>query len=309
MRTYEENNGWVLNLIHKEEGSVDYSFSRFPDGEIQITLDKNFKPSVWEDVYVVACIKSPEDLFILQQVDDVLSRFTLNIKIVLTYLMGMRMDRKMAENRPFSFKLISNILDTLTSTHIEVLEPHSKANFETCDKLIYREATDKVILGDDLYYIFPDKGANERYKRKNSTCCEKVRDLTTGQILGLKIVDEEYVKNHNEFWVLDDLCDGGRTFEELAKKVREINPQAKLNISITHAVNLVGIKRLLSKYNKVYISNSYKDWDLDDGLREWYLNKEDIGELTIYNETDTHILWNGLRETFKPYETETREIL
>lgn len=58
---------------------------------------------------------------------------------------------------------------------------------------------------------------------------------------------------------MDDLCDAGGTFVGIANKIREVNPDRKLAIYVTHMVNPKGI------------TNSYADWDeymkLPDNVR------------------------------------------
>ena len=79
------------------------------------------------------------------------------------------------------------------------------------------------------------------------------------------IVNEELLadENHKDkpIIVLDDLCDGGSTFVELAKTVKAIDPDRKLAIWVTHMVNKLGIERLKKWYDEIYFTNSYKDWD------------------------------------------------
>lgn len=38
-------------------------------------------------------------------------------------------------------------------------------------------------------------------------------------------------------------------------------PKERLNIAVTHMVNLKGIKNLSENFNHVWFTNSYKDWD------------------------------------------------
>jgi len=76
------------------------------------------------------------------------------------------------------------------------------------------------VVGPDLI-VFPDKGAMERYKDiqcisgLNTLFFEKVRDQQTGNITSLRPSKE--IPSHNTALVIDDICDGGRTFVEVAK--------------------------------------------------------------------------------------------
>jgi nicotinic acid phosphoribosyltransferase len=59
------------------------------------------------------------------------------------------------------------------------------------------------------------------------------------------------------------MCAGG-TFVGIANKIREVNPDRKLAIYVTHMVNPKGITTLSENYDEVYFTNSYKDWDKSD---------------------------------------------
>ena len=66
------------------------------------------------------------------------------------------------------------------------------------------------------------------------------------------------------------MCAGG-TFVGIANKIREVNPDRKLAIYVTHMVNPKGITTLSENYDEVYFTNSYADWDeymkLPDNVR------------------------------------------
>ena len=66
----------ILNLVHKEASSINYSISHFPDGEVQITLDSFSRK---DDILVECRITSAEELFILMQVMDILDTLLLFI--------------------------------------------------------------------------------------------------------------------------------------------------------------------------------------------------------------------------------------
>ena len=65
--------------------------------------------------------------------------------------------------------------------------------------------------------------------------------------------------------------DAGGTFVGIANKIREVNPDRKLAIYVTHMVNPKGITTLSENYDEVHFTNSYADWDeymkLPDNVR------------------------------------------
>jgi ribose-phosphate pyrophosphokinase len=115
----------------------------------------------------------------------------------------------------------------------------------------------------------------------NVICLEKTRDLTNnGQITNLKISSlPKTVKD--TILVVDDLCDGGRTFVETALLLRMTCPNRKLLINVTHAVNESGLLKLTEYYNGIYITNSYKDWQKGHNFKN---------KVKIYNILDDSIM-------------------
>lgn len=76
-----------LNLVRLEDSDIKYSISRFPDGEVQISLgDFSHK----DQICVKCRITNAEELFIVTQVLDILDRHDVCYDVDIFYLMGMR---------------------------------------------------------------------------------------------------------------------------------------------------------------------------------------------------------------------------
>ena len=254
-----------LNLVHLEDSDIKYSISKFPDGEVQISLGEF---SHKEQIQVKCRITNAEDLFILMQVLDILDRHEVLYKLHIYYLMGMRMDRVMDFNRPFTLKIVLNSLKNCNADTIEILEPHSDVyyDFRFGGKFteLYVENSPSNNVWNGFQIVFPDEGAKERYEfsyDKTVLTCSKVRDLATGKILEIKVDNPEAISD-KPLLILDDLCDGGGTFCGIAKAFNSLGiPKERLNIAVTHMVNPKGIKNLSENFNHVWFTNSYEDWE------------------------------------------------
>lgn len=250
----------ILNLVNLEKSDIKYTLSRFPDGEVQIYLgDFSHK-----DKICVKCrITNAEELFIVTQVLDILDRHDVYYYVDIFYLMGMRMDRVMDFNRPFTLKIIKKILSNSNAENFSVLESHSDA---ICGYrfggLIPEKHTRPDNLTVDYQLVLPDAGAVERYEYldKDFISCSKVRDTSTGKILEIKIDNPEKLDGR-PLMIIDDLCDGGGTFCGIAECFKKIGiSKDRLNISVVHMVNPKGIENLSKNFNHVWFTNSYKDW-------------------------------------------------
>lgn len=257
----------ILNLTNPEKSNIKYSISRFPDGEVQITLDEF---SHKDEINIKCRITSAEDLFILMQVSDILVRHGMLFSISIYYLMGMRMDRVMDFNRPFTLKMIVSILDHLGAIDVAIFCPHS----DVCLDLfrpgyaakIYSEEWEKFMESLTGYQIvLPDAGAVDRYFYSQEVPSDiiigkKVRDIATGNISSIEVVNPEAIDGR-PLLLIDDLCDGGGTFIGLASAIKKVCPNVKIDIVVNHMVNPKGIENLSKNFNHVWFSNSYKDWN------------------------------------------------
>lgn len=252
-----------LNLINKEKSDIDYSVSRFPDGEVQITLSEIDHK---DEVRIYCRITSAEELFILGQVCDILRRHGMYFTIHIFYLMGMRMDRVMDFNRPFTLSIVCSLLDNLGADVIEVFSPHSREwerFFKHTHVAEMFVSTRDYPSKDNYQLVYPDKGARSRYIAcKDNIFGTKVRDLETGRIVSIGIENPEIIGDR-PLLIMDDLCDGGGTFVGVAEAIRKVKPDAVINISVDHMVNPRGIENLSKNFNHVWFTNSYKDWKKD----------------------------------------------
>lgn len=262
----------VLNLVHKENSDIDYNIFKFPDGEIQISLGEF---SHKEDYINVKCrITNAEELFIVCQVCDILSRHEVCYTLDIYYLMSMRMDRVMDFNRPFTLKIVMDILWHYDASCIRILEPHS----EVFTRL--NPHAEQLFIGiqglpdnlENYQIVYPDKGASERYSFHYSMNlpiiqCSKERDINTGKIISIKIDNPQDIKD-KPLLIIDDLCDGGGTFCGIAEAFKKIGiSKDRLNISVIHMVNAEGIVNLSKHFNHVWFTNSYRDWgNLSDNV-------------------------------------------
>lgn len=260
----------TLNLAHPDEGNLKYVLTKFPDGEphIKITSEINHKDEV--EVYTRIC--DSDDLFVLLQVGDILKRHEVVWNLHIAYLMSMRMDRVIDFNRPFSLKIVANLINSLPFTRISLLEPHSNVS----EKFFYdrllpyygKNCTWNKQLEFSYKHrcvVLPDDGAVKRYgstvSLDNYIIFKKTRDLETGKLTGFQIIETKLSEDIEEFVFVDDLCDGGGTFVGELEVLKKQYPNKKYSLCVRHMVNPIGVQRILDNFDTLYITNSYADWD------------------------------------------------
>lgn len=254
----------TLNLLNPEESGIKYEIFHFPDGEVQIRLGEFSRK---KGIIVVVCrITNAEELFIVSQIIDILNRHEVFYTIKTTYLMSMRMDRVMDFNSPLSLKVVLSCLRDTKA--LEVFYPHNSnaiafysqnLGFPYEPWSISRWRREVESTKDTMQIVVPDEGAVSRNDAKNCIYCRKVRDIATGRITSIEIVNPEDITG-NPLCIIDDLCDGGGTFVGIAKVIKEIKPDIELNIKVAHMVNPKGIENLSENFNHVWFTNSYMNW-------------------------------------------------
>ena len=252
-----------LNLIDRTKSDISWEISKFPDGEVMISLGEFSRKT---NIDVICRIRSPKELFILMQVGDILKRHGMLWTLKIYYLMSARMDRVMDFNKPYSLDIVSNILKNLGAGLIQIVEPHSEKVVHLIDPFSV-EIVDKISdLGISDFICYPDEGAAERYsglKRHNTAIeCRKTR-TPEGKIMSVEfkdIVNLPRIKSTDVITIVDDLCDGGGTFLALHKLLKNAYPGRKINLAVVHAVQEEGLIKVCKVFNKVTVTNSYKDW-------------------------------------------------
>lgn len=249
-----------MNIIDFTKG-IGYKIIRFPDGEVHLQLDEINRK---ETSKVVMRIRNAEDLFLLMQLSDILHRQEVVIEeLHIPYLMSMRCDRVFSFDRPFTLKIVGDVVKNVNARYVRIYEPHSSRALDVSYGGAVEIIVDYFLDGGSLGHIcFPDRGAQDRYGAyapSNALLCEKVRNVDTGVLEGFKVVNPE-VFNGGEITLVDDLCDGGGTFIGLTTHLRSLNP-TKLRLIVTHAVQQKGIENVAKHFDEVIITNSYADWD------------------------------------------------
>lgn len=242
---------------------IGYKVISFPDGEKHLKIDELNRK---DTVAVVCRICNSDDLFLLMQLSDILNRQCIVVdKIIITYLMTMRCDRLFSFEEAYSLRIVADIINSFDAKKVIIIEPHSKTSLDLIKNSTPIYITGSISSQYNFIPCFPDYGAYLRYgtlidSKLKPIICSKVRDVSTGKLNGFEIECKGDYEEGMEIMVMDDLCDGGGTFIGVGELLRELKPNS-LSLCVTHAVQKNGIERVASVYDKVAITNSYKDWN------------------------------------------------
>jgi ribose-phosphate pyrophosphokinase len=277
-----------LNLAKPEASDIKFEKIKFSDGQPHIKLTRvPFKET--DGVIITSRLNSMDDLFYILEATQVMRakgfpRISLNIP----YLIGARMDRFMTENEPFTLKIIANIINSQNYERVWILDPHSDVSGALIDNVIIESnvgfatemiARDRTGLRErhDALLVSPDAGAYKKISKlaeglpslAGIVMASKVRDLKTGEIKATEVYQSVVGA---DCYIVDDICDGGRTFTELAKVLRQ-DGATRIVLIVTHGVFSKGLSPLFdSGIDAVYTTNSISDIAYD-GAKGYFHQK------------------------------------
>ena len=127
---------------------------------------------------------------------------------------------------------------------------------ERCDELSQRLSTGELTL------ISPDAGASKKTIKIAETFngepeviqAQKMRNLKTGEIIKTEILGDVEGK---KVLIADDICDGGRTFIELAKVLRS-KGAVEVSLFITHGIFSKGLEVFEGLIDAIYTTDSFR---------------------------------------------------
>lgn len=108
----------------------------------------------------------------------------------------------------------------------------------------------------DTCLISPDAGASKKTEELGNYLglpviqALKNRSTLDGS-LSNTFLSQEIPKKTKEVYIVDDICDGGATFINLAIKIRETGYKGKLRLIVTHGIFSKGLIPLLEHFDSV----------------------------------------------------------
>jgi ribose-phosphate pyrophosphokinase len=294
----------TLNLVNSNDSlSFKYEISRFPDGQQSLRLIEdgyNTFGSLRESdkqhgIMIISRLNTFSDLELIICATQALKEVGVkNIELYIPYCIGARSDRKFMEGGINYVKtVIAPIINSQGYSKVTILDPHSDVleacinNFEKIDNIdLVSFALQDYFLSkgfetwsasnfDGVRFISPDAGAlkkvfhvAEAVKYRNEVIiASKHRNLETGKIDYTNVPMSVHDADKDVF-IIDDICDGGRTFIEIAKAVDEVRKLSssvkrenygKNYLIVTHGIFSAGFDFLVQHFDGIYCTNSVKD--------------------------------------------------
>lgn len=272
----------VLKL--NNEGSKDFTISRFPDGQQQVTVHLNCHAE--GEIIIHSHLNSFLDLELILSATSALRELGFKqISLYVPYFLGARSDRKFIEGSSNYLKtVICPIINSQNYEQVMVVDAHSDV-LEACLNNYYKInnislvkfALEKIDNRNDaqkrITLVSPDAGALKKvydvashFSLDSIIIANKHRDIKSGQITHTSVPGLDDIGTPMSFVIVDDICDGGRTFIEIAKVIKSKRPTEKfpedqIFLVVTHGIFSGGFEKLGEYIDGIFCTNSVKDVD------------------------------------------------
>ena len=293
----------TLDLTNLEKSQIKYKIQKFPDGqsnlvikpdsiaEIKTIMETNHlsiqiksRLNNWLDLELIVCtVASLRELEVEK------------IHLYAPYIMGARSDRKFEDGGNNYIKdVIAPTINALNFKTVTCIDPHSdvleacitgfkkESNLELVQSALqwsghYEENEFRGLL-DDFILVSPDRGASKKiYKlaeqigyKGDIITCSKERD-NEGNITKVEVPFKQKHSMSKDLIIVDDICDGGMTFINIAKEIKEHQnsylrnrgdftlPIGKIYLIVTHSIFRNGFTELSKYFDGIYCTNSYNE--------------------------------------------------
>jgi ribose-phosphate pyrophosphokinase len=244
---------------------------RFPGGEMQVTIPAGLREQAdaAREFRINALLKSADDVMQLLLLTDALRRLNpaVPVHLDMPYVPYARQDRVCNPGEALGAAVFCKLINDQQYATVTIVEPHSDvtpallARVRVVDAAAYlKKALAAPAFAQGVTLMAPDAGARKRVQALAKALgvadvryAEKVRDPQTGRITETRVPDDIPAQ---PVLVVDDICDGGRTFLELAAALRGKTRQP-LYLYVTHGIFSKGLTELKANYAEIFTAY---DW-------------------------------------------------
>jgi ribose-phosphate pyrophosphokinase len=270
-----------IDLNQPERGDIALEWFTFPDGQPHCDIDANdvAHAAAHGPIDVITSIQSGNDLLQVGLALDALKSVQCDpapwVRLNISYLLGARMDRRIAPGTPATLAVVCSVLSGWSHLidELRVLDPHSGTSHDLLptmqalppDALLQFALADLATESSSAIaspvLVIPDAGALPRVlamaQRLNLphaiAQCVKKRNPNTGKLSGFELVKGDVAGR--VALIVDDICDGGGTFAGIAKVLRDAGATRVL-LCVTHGVFSKGL--LIEGIDRIYCTDSYR---------------------------------------------------
>ena len=271
-----------------ESKEIKYIESVFPGGEVFVRLETvPLARTTPTECHILICasITNSDDLMKVIMMTDALKHAGANkVSLFMPYVPYARQDRVCNPGESHSLRVFASLINAQNYHEVGVFDPHSDVTEATINNLVIMNNHRFVltaIMGnsawgespipfEDFCLVSPDAGALKKISSLGKFLtnngapltqivqADKLRNLKTGEIIKTEVHADNL--NGANCVIVDDICDGGRTFTELASALKE-KGAGEIALIVSHGIFSKGIKNLGPNIDYVVYSDSFYHGD------------------------------------------------
>ena len=274
----------TITSLHNEEArravTMEPRIFTFAGGESQVVLPDAFIADAGSvaSVRINAWLKTADTVMQLLLLTDAVRRVAPNAPLHLNmpYVPYARQDRVCNPGEALSARVFCDLINAQGYASVTIADPHSDVVSALLDRVSVVDASVMVaeVLRQPAFargvtLLAPDAGARKRVQQlakkldvEHIAFADKVRDTKTGRISGTSVSSD---LPHLPILVVDDICDGGRTFVELGKALAEVSSQPRY-LYVTHGIFSKGFEELNLYYQRIFTAYNWNTSTPNDKL-------------------------------------------
>lgn len=250
---------------------IPFEHFTFNGGEEHIRLDLTDQPVRGVRMITINArlMDSSSIMLLTMAVDALRNHFGTDICLQLNcpYFPYARQDRVCVPGEAYGVRVMAQLINNLKFNAVYVTDPHSD--------MVKEHVNDCIAMPQEVLFILhpmprlkyidvivsPDEGATFKARNVQRTLkipnlvqAEKKRETDTGRIVSTWVEGDFQDKN---VLISDDICDGGRTFIELAKILKG-KGAAHITLFVTHGLFSNGLNVFTDLIDEVITTNSVK---------------------------------------------------
>ena len=252
-----------LKIRNQVFGEVELSqpkIIKFSDGTIQVQVISDSDIIAINrfddgDIIIEAIILDSDGIIALCQLKDIIDYYInprpKNVHLILTYTPYARYDRRMTEIDSFSLKVFGNIVNSLKFDRVYMTDVHSTVSMacinNSVENISQLEALSQTIsalkMSEYEFIVSPDVGAlkkatsiAEKFGIKLITALKKRDEKSGYTVFDRLMIDESDKVEESSVLIVDDLCDYGRTFVNLAENLKKKYKIKRVDLFVSHGL-------------------------------------------------------------------------
>jgi ribose-phosphate pyrophosphokinase len=243
---------------------VQLKIFTFPGGEVQVRILDEVNPDTVPSLTIEAHLTSADALMTLLLLTDAARRRyrPAQIHLICPYLPYARQDRVVYAGEALSASVLCRLLNAQDYATVEVWDAHSDVSLALLDRVVHRHAAEFVVpsITSRDVLVAPDQGAIERVRecamlsKAPMVHAEKVRDPNDGRITGTAVHSDHI--GTRDFLIIDDICDGGRTFTALAETLRPLT-DGRIRLYVTHGIFSAGFEPFIGCIDEILVARPF----------------------------------------------------